>query len=203
MNRVRNIDDLDTLDFARSGGTVTVVAQHAHTGDVLMVAHADREALARSLASGEMHYHSRTRGLWHKGATSGNRQHVVSLHADCDRDAILALVVPLGPACHDGTSSCFGDDSAARAALMSLDSVIESRSRGNDSGSYTRRLLDDPNLVHKKLGEETSELVAALATSRADKVVDEAADVLYHLMVALRSQGRSLADAITILSSRA
>jgi phosphoribosyl-ATP pyrophosphohydrolase len=86
---------------------------------------------------------------------------------------------------------------------MSLDSVIESRSRGNDSGSYTRRLLDDPNLVHKKLGEETSELVAALATSRADKVVDEAADVLYHLMVALRSQGRSLADAITILSSRA
>ena len=100
---------LDTLDFAKAGGLVTVVTQDARTGAVLMVAHADREALERTLATGEMHYHSRTRGLWHKGATSGNVQRVVSLTADCDGDAVLARVIPAGPACHTGSPTCFGD----------------------------------------------------------------------------------------------
>src|SRR5919199_5197580 len=101
--------DLDTLNFDKSGGLVTVVAQDARTGAVLMVAHADREALERTIETGEMHYRSRTRGLWRKGATSGNTQRVVSLTADCDGDAVLARVVPAGPACHTGTASCFGD----------------------------------------------------------------------------------------------
>jgi len=100
--------ELDTLDFAKGGGFVTVVCQDAASRAVLMVARADREALERTLATGEMHYHSRTRGLWHKGATSGNVQRVVGLHADCDRDAVLALVEPAGPACHTGAVSCFG-----------------------------------------------------------------------------------------------
>ena len=98
--------DLSTLDFSR--GLVTVVAQDARSGAVLMVAHADREALERTIATGEMHYRSRTRGLWHKGATSGNVQRVVSLSLDCDGDAVLARVVPAGPACHTGSTSCFG-----------------------------------------------------------------------------------------------
>ena len=107
--------DLDALDFAKGQGLVTVVAQDARTGVVLMVAHADREALERTLATGEMHYRSRSRGLWHKGATSGNVQRVVSLAADCDRDTVLARVIPAGPACHTGARSCFyrtleGDD---------------------------------------------------------------------------------------------
>src|ERR687883_1188212 len=101
--------DLDTLNFDKGGGLVTVVTQDTRTGAVLMVAHADREALERTIETGEMHYHSRTRGLWRKGATSGNTQRVVSLTADCDGDAVLARVRPAGPACHTGAVSCFGD----------------------------------------------------------------------------------------------
>jgi len=99
--------ELERLDFSKGGGYVTVVCQDARTARVLMVARADREALARTMATGEMHYHSRSRGLWHKGATSGHLQRVVSLMGDCDGDAVLALVEPAGPACHRGTVSCF------------------------------------------------------------------------------------------------
>src|SRR5829696_10392508 len=107
--------DLGTLNFP-----VTVVTQDARTGAVLMVAHADREALEHTIATGEMHYRSRTRGLWHKGATSGNTQRVVSLSADCDGDAVLARVVPAGPACHTGTVSCFGAGALAADVLGGL-----------------------------------------------------------------------------------
>jgi phosphoribosyl-ATP pyrophosphohydrolase/phosphoribosyl-AMP cyclohydrolase len=106
--------DLDLLDFGRGGGLVTVVTQDARTGTVLSVAQADREALARSLATGQMHYRSRRRGLWRKGEISGNIQHVISLAADCDGDAVLAIVEPAGPACHTGSMSCFGDAPAWR-----------------------------------------------------------------------------------------
>ena len=109
--------DLDTLDFEKGGGFVTVVAQDARTRAVLMVARADREALERTLASGEMHYHSRSRGAWHKGATSGNVQRVVSLAPDCDGDAVLALVNPQGPACHTGAITCFENERGGVAAL--------------------------------------------------------------------------------------
>src|SRR5258708_25898354 len=105
--------DLETIDFEKGAGVVTVIAQDSATGDVLMVAHADREALERTIASGEMHYRSRTRGPWHKGATSGNVQRVVSLTLDCDGDAVLARVAPAGPACHTGQRSCFGFSDSA------------------------------------------------------------------------------------------
>ena len=136
--------NLDTLAWDKGNGLVTVVAQDARTGTVLMVAHADREALEKTIETGEMHYRSRTRGLWHKGATSGNVQRVVSLMTDCDSDAVLALVEPAGPACHNGTTSCFSD--APLNALASLDRTIESRASDNSEGSYTRRLLGDRNL---------------------------------------------------------
>jgi phosphoribosyl-ATP pyrophosphohydrolase/phosphoribosyl-AMP cyclohydrolase len=119
--------DLDTLNFEKGNGLVTVVAQDARTGAVLMVAHADREALARTLATGEMHYRSRSRGLWHKGATSGNVQQVLSLHADCDGDAVLARIRPAGPACHTGATSCFGAAALAADALGELDATIARR----------------------------------------------------------------------------
>src|SRR5919107_3434083 len=101
--------NIDSLNFDKGNGLVTVVTQDARTGAVLMVAHADREALERTVASGEMHYRSRTRGTWHKGATSGNVQRVVSLEADCDGDAVLARVEPAGPACHTRATSRFGE----------------------------------------------------------------------------------------------
>jgi phosphoribosyl-ATP pyrophosphohydrolase/phosphoribosyl-AMP cyclohydrolase len=122
--------DLATLNFEKGNGLVTVVAQDARTGAVLMVAHADREALERTLSTGEMHYRSRTRGLWHKGATSGNVQRVESLAPDCDGDAVLARVTPAGPACHTGATSCFGPDALAADELGVLDVTIGARAGG-------------------------------------------------------------------------
>ena len=126
--------DLSQVNFEKGNGLVTVVAQDARTGAVLMVAHADREALERTIASGEMHYRSRTRGLWHKGATSGNVQRVVSLAVDCDADAVLARVEPAGPACHTGAVSCFGDVALAGDELALLDATIGQRA-GSAAGS--------------------------------------------------------------------
>jgi phosphoribosyl-ATP pyrophosphohydrolase/phosphoribosyl-AMP cyclohydrolase len=193
--------DPETLDFAKGGGTVAVVAQDASTGVVLMVARADREALERTLVTGEMHYTSRTRGLWHKGATSGNVQRVVALHADCDRDAVLALVEPAGPACHVGTVSCFAETS--EPTLRALDRTIRDRAEsGKPATSYTRRLLDDRNFRLKKLGEECAELVTACADGDRERAVSEAADLYYHMMVALRALGAGLSDLERCLSER-
>ena len=198
--------DLDTLGFGKGQGLVTVVAQDARTGAVLMVAHADREALARTIETGEMHYRSRTRGLWHKGATSGNTQRVVSLTADCDGDAVLARIVPAGPACHTGSTSCFGSDALGADALASLDTTVAERQRataGEGETSYTRRLLADRNLRLKKLGEEAAELVTACADADPARATEEAADLIYHAIVALRAVGASLDDVRAVLASRA
>jgi phosphoribosyl-AMP cyclohydrolase / phosphoribosyl-ATP pyrophosphohydrolase len=192
----------DDLDFGKGGGLITVVTQDAVTGAVLMVAHMDREAFEKTLATGEMYYRSRTRGLWHKGATSGNVQRVVSLTTDCDGDAILARVNPAGPACHNGTTTCF-EQPANGDALTELASVIESRVQDGDGASYTRKLLADRNLRLKKLGEETVELVVALADDDRDRATEEAADLIYHMMVALRAQDIGLDQIRLALASRA
>jgi phosphoribosyl-AMP cyclohydrolase / phosphoribosyl-ATP pyrophosphohydrolase len=182
-------------------GLVTVVAQDAITGRVLMVALADQEAIERTTATGEMHYRSRTRGLWHKGATSGNRQRVVSLTPDCDGDAILARVEPLGPACHTGAVSCFGD--LPSDALAVLDATIAERAAAEKPDSYTRRLLSDRNLRLKKLGEEATELAMACADNDPERAVAEAADLFYHSLVALRALGVGLDDVRRALAARA
>jgi phosphoribosyl-ATP pyrophosphohydrolase/phosphoribosyl-AMP cyclohydrolase len=197
--------DLDSLDFTRSGGLVTVVTQDALSGIVLMVAHADREALERSIATGEMHYRSRTRGLWHKGATSGNTQRVVSLSRDCDGDAVLARVTPAGPACHTGARSCFGETAHGADALGALDQTIAQRAReqGTSGKGYTRKLLADRNLRLKKLGEEATELAVACADGDAPRATAEAADVAYHVLVALHALGLSLDAVRAELQSRA
>jgi phosphoribosyl-ATP pyrophosphohydrolase/phosphoribosyl-AMP cyclohydrolase len=200
--------DLDALDFAKGGGLVTVVTQDVESGVVLMVAHADREALQRTLATGEMHYRSRTRGLWHKGATSGNVQQVMALLPDCDGDAILARVRSPGPACHTGARSCFGASALAADTLGGLDAAIEARvaaepaTEPEQKPSYTRRLLADRNLRLKKLGEESAELVTACADEDRERAVEESADVLYHVLVALRAVGGSLADVRSALAAR-
>jgi len=194
--------DLDHLTWD-GRGLVPVVAQDAEDGRVLMVAWANREALEQTLATGFMHYWSRSRGrLWKKGETSGNTQEVVSLHMDCDADTLLALVRMTGPACHTGEATCFGQVAAAAVAdndspappgssvLPELWSLLEARARERPEGSYTTRLLNDENLRLKKLGEETVEVVAALI--RQDGTApDEAADLIYHLLVALLAGGVS------------
>jgi phosphoribosyl-ATP pyrophosphohydrolase/phosphoribosyl-AMP cyclohydrolase len=197
--------DLDALNFEKGQGLVTVVAQDARTGAVLMVAHADRDALARSIDTGEMHYRSRTRGLWHKGATSGNTQRVVSLSADCDGDAVLARVLPAGPACHTGAVSCFGINALHADALSTLDATVQARqqSAASEVTSYTRRLLTDRNLRLKTLGEEAAELVTACADADASRAAEEAADLVYHAIVALHAVGASLDDVRAVLAARA
>jgi phosphoribosyl-ATP pyrophosphohydrolase/phosphoribosyl-AMP cyclohydrolase len=192
--------DLNTLDFEKGGGLVTVATQDATSGQLLMVAHATREALEQTLATGEMHYHSRSRGLWHKGATSGNTQRVVSLTIDCDGDAILARVIPAGPACHTGSVTCFGD--IPGDTLAELDDMIDKRALSAPEGSHTAKLLTDRNLRLKKIGEEASEFVTACADGESKRANEEAADLFYHVLVALHAAGGSLAAVREVLRSR-
>lgn len=197
--------DLDELGWDETG-LVPVVAQHARDGRVLMVAYANRQALERSVVTGEMHFWSRSRArLWKKGETSGNILRLVSLHADCDRDAVLAMVIPFGPVCHTGEDGCFGDGAEPEGlgtVLTRLDEVLAMRDAERPDGSYTVRLLDDENLRLKKLGEETAELIAALVRADGSGVSEEAADLLFHLLVALRGAGVALDDTAAALVRR-
>lgn len=201
--RGAGLDDklLAALDFTKGGGLVTVVAQDDRTGAVLMVAHADREAIEATLRTGEMHYRSRTRGLWHKGATSGHIQRVISLTPDCDGDAVLARVISAGPACHTGSLTCFGDP--AVDPLDTLAETIARRAAGSDPGSYTKKLLDDENLRLKKLGEEATELAVACAKGDSLRAREEGADLVYHALVALQAVGVTLSDVRQVLANRA
>ncbi len=196
----------DQLDYSRNAGLVTVVTQDAGTGAVLMVAYADREAIERTESTGEMHYRSRTRGAWHKGATSGNVQRVVSLEADCDADAVLARVIPAGPACHNGTTSCFAGTGPAADVLSAVDATIRDRAAtlvdGEATPTYTQRLLTDRNLRLKKIGEEAAEFVTACADGNAGRATEEAADLIYHALVALRALGVGLDDVRVALAAR-
>lgn len=211
---IRTPADLDDLKFS-AAALIPVVTQEARSGEVLMVAWASREALELTLESGFMHYWSRSRrALWKKGETSGNVQQVVSLHRDCDADTLLARVRMTGPACHTGDPTCFGTlpttggepeaglpADPAEGVLAELWEVLESRERERPEGSYTTRLLTDENLRLKKLGEETVELVTALVRGE-DRASEEAADLIYHLMVALLGAGRSWAEVARELEKR-
>jgi phosphoribosyl-ATP pyrophosphohydrolase/phosphoribosyl-AMP cyclohydrolase len=192
--------DPSKLDFAKGNGLVAVVAQDARSGQVLMVAYADAFALQRTIETGEMHYHSRTRGPWHKGATSGNVQRVIELRTDCDGDAVLARVIPAGPACHTGAATCFGD--VAADVLSGLDATIDARAAIPEPGSYTSSLLEDRNKRLKKIGEEAAELVAACADGDAARATEETADLLYHALVALHAAGGSLDGVREVLLAR-
>ena len=193
----------DALDFGKGSGLVTVVTQDATSGVVLMLAHADREAVERTIATGDMHYFSRTRGAWHKGATSGNTQRVLSLSPDCDGDALLARVRPAGPACHTGSRSCFGESALEGDAFAAVARIIHQRaSQPLSPDSYTQLLLNDRNRRLKKLGEEAAELIAACADGDAERAAAEAADLVYHIGVALESVGSSLDDVRSVLTQR-
>jgi phosphoribosyl-AMP cyclohydrolase / phosphoribosyl-ATP pyrophosphohydrolase len=187
-------------------GLVPVVIQDWRSGEVLTLAYANAEAVARTRETGELHLWSRSRNeLWHKGATSGNTQAVKALRVDCDGDALLALVEPAGPACHTGERTCFftGDmDPAPHEVLPGLERTLRARQAERPEGSYTVQLLDDPKLIGEKVQEEAEEVARAAREEADDRVDNEAADVLYHLMVLLRSRDRGLADATEVLRER-
>jgi phosphoribosyl-ATP pyrophosphohydrolase/phosphoribosyl-AMP cyclohydrolase len=188
-------------------GLVAVVIQDWTTGEVLTLAYADAEAVAKTLQTQELHLYSRSRQEpWHKGATSGNTQAVRALRLDCDGDAVLALVEPAGPACHTGERTCFhrGDveTQAPHEALPSLERTLAARQAERPAGSYTVELLDNPPQIGEKVMEEAEEVARAAREETDDRVDEEAADVLYHLAVLLRSRGRTLRDAEEVLHGR-
>ena len=200
----QDIDDQVVFD---SDGLVPCVVQDWGTGEVLMLAYMNEQALARTRESGELHLWSRSRAEpWHKGATSGNVQSVRSLRLDCDGDTVLALVEPAGPACHTGERTCFhrGDlePGAPCETLPALERTLRERASERPAGSYTVELLDDPARIGEKVMEEAEEVARAARQESDERVDEEAADLLYHLLVLLCSRGRSLADAERVLDGR-
>jgi phosphoribosyl-ATP pyrophosphohydrolase/phosphoribosyl-AMP cyclohydrolase len=188
-------------------GLVPCIVQDWSSGEVLMLAYMNELALARTRETGELHLHSRSRDeLWHKGATSGNVQIVKALRIDCDGDTVLALVEPAGPACHTGERTCFHHGELAESApaevLPALERTIRERSQERPAGSYTVELLDNPELVGAKVMEEAEEVARAAREESDERVDEEAADVIYHLLVLLRGRGRSLSDAERVLDER-
>ena len=183
-------------------GLVPVVVQDARTGEVLTLAYANAEAIARTRETGEAHFYSRSRdALWHKGATSGNTQAVRGVRLDCDADAVLYLVDPAGPACHTGARTCFhrGDSEPVPAEALAH---LDRNAREPNPGGYTAKLLADPALAGEKVLEEAEEVTRAARQESGERVAEEAADVLYHLSVLLASRGLGLADAAAVLDAR-
>src|SRR3954469_2523647 len=188
-------------------GLVPVIVQDWRTGEVLTLAYANAEAVRRTRESGELHLYSRSRReQWHKGATSGNTQAVRALRLDCDGDAVLALVEPAGPACHTGERSCFHNGEleppAPHEALPLLGRTVKARAEERPEGSYTAALLAEPGAAGAKVLEEAEEVARAAREESDERVAEEAADVLYHLTVLMRSRGLDLAEAEAVLNGR-
>ena len=197
--------DLDTLDWAKMDGLVPAIAQDAATGEVRMLGYCNRAALEATLATNVVTFFSRSRGaLWVKGETSGNRLELVDASADCDRDSILLLVRPLGPTCHTGSDSCFGDAGPPGVGFIAtLGQTIADRAGGDPDASYTARLLaQGVKRIAQKVGEEGVETaLAAVAGDRAE-LESEAADLVYHLLVLLEASGSSLGQVVAELRCR-
>ncbi len=199
-------------------GLIPVVAQDAATGDVLTLAYANREAVEKTLASGESHFYSRSRAeLWSKGATSGNTQKVIEVRLDCDGDALLYRVEPRGPACHTGERTCFftalagegvgvavgesGPRQGFGATLERLAGTIATRHREMPEGSYTAGLIRHGTpRVAQKVGEEAVEVV--IAALGDDRIAEETADLVYHLLVLLEERGVGTDEVARVLNDR-
>lgn len=201
------IDNVETLNFGEDG-LVPVVAQNIDSGEVLMVAWANREAVNASLVRGRAVFWSRSRQqLWEKGETSGHTLTISSIHADCDQDTLLMLVRPNGAACHTGAMTCFSDAPLTQGGpygfLATLDHVVDQRLHSTDSTSYTARLIaEGPKRLAQKVGEEGVETALALSSGSNDEARSEAADLLFHLIVALKARGMTLTDVIDELNRR-
>jgi phosphoribosyl-AMP cyclohydrolase / phosphoribosyl-ATP pyrophosphohydrolase len=194
----------DALKYDASG-LVPVVVQDRASGDVLMVAWANAEAVERTLETGYAHFWSRSRkALWRKGETSGNGLRVVEVKTDCDEDTLLLVVDPEGPACHNGTRTCFGDGATSDAGILEeLSRVVASRAKDAPEGSYTARLLaKGPDAALKKIGEEATEVVLAAKAESDERLAEESADLLYHLTVALHQRGVAVSRVMEVLRRR-
>lgn len=198
--------DLKKIDFAKGGGLVPAIVQDASTQQVLMLGYMNEAALAATIKNKKVTFFSRSRNeLWCKGDTSGNHMDLVSISADCDNDTVLVLANPAGPACHTGTVSCFGKNGPSGIGILgALGRTIEARRASDPSQSYTAQLLSDPlTKPAQKLGEEAVETVIAALAESDEAFKNEAADLIYHLMVLLAAKDMSLDDIAAVLRARA
>jgi phosphoribosyl-ATP pyrophosphohydrolase/phosphoribosyl-AMP cyclohydrolase len=202
------VADIDTLAWEKSGGLLPAIAQHATTGAVLMLAWMNREALRETFTRGRAVFFSRSRGaLWEKGETSGHTLHLRGVHLDCDRDTLLLLTEPAGPACHTGTATCFGDQPLTAAGdlafLGTLGQVIAQRVAAGPASSYTAKLhASGLRRMAQKVGEEGLEVALAATGETDEQLLGEAADLVFHLQVLLHARGLALGDAVRVLEAR-
>jgi len=198
-------------------GLLPAVVQDAVTKEVLTLAYMNKESLEKSLETRETWFYSRSRQeLWHKGATSGNTQKIVDMKFDCDQDAVVVLVEPAGPACHNGTTSCFTESlfpsEEARATeesladyqiLFELEQLIRNREKERPEGAYTTYLFEKGvDKILKKVGEEAAEVIIAAKNRDPEELKWEAADLLYHLYVLLVEQGLPAREVLKVLNKR-
>ncbi|HET6564374.1 MAG TPA: bifunctional phosphoribosyl-AMP cyclohydrolase/phosphoribosyl-ATP diphosphatase HisIE [Xanthomonadales bacterium] len=205
--RIESVDQLGQLDWAKGDGLLPAVVQDAFDGRVLMQAWMNEEALAKTLQTGKVTFHSRSRGqLWTKGETSGNFLNLQSIQADCDNDSLLVLAIPDGPTCHRSTTSCFDSNETVYpqlAFLAELETLITQRDRERPAGSYTTSLLESGvRRIAQKIGEEGVETALAASNGDDEEVCNESADLLYHLLVMLRVRNIPMADIIRTLQNR-
>jgi phosphoribosyl-ATP pyrophosphohydrolase/phosphoribosyl-AMP cyclohydrolase len=199
---------VDKVDFAKGDGLVPAIVQDADSGAVLMLGYMNREALEHTLARRRAVFFSRSKQrLWEKGETTGHTLDLVDVALDCDADTLLVTVRPRGPACHNGTRTCFGDEPRSVASsigfLARLEAVIAQRAAEKPEASYTARLLDKGIArVAQKVGEEGVEVALAGVNESTQKVIDESADLLFHLLVLLRARGLTLAQVVQALEAR-
>jgi phosphoribosyl-ATP pyrophosphohydrolase/phosphoribosyl-AMP cyclohydrolase len=207
MNAI-DIGNIGTLDWAKGGGLLPAIVQHADSGAVLMLAYMNEEALRATLERRRAVFFSRSRGrLWEKGETSGHTLKLQSIGTDCDRDTLLLLALPNGPVCHTGTATCFGDGALTAAArlafLAELEQVIAGRIATGPEGSYTARLHEQGiKRMAQKVGEEGLEVALAAVGEDDAGLVGEAADLLFHLEVLLHARKLRLADVVEELRAR-
>jgi len=200
--------DVSTVDFAKGDGLVPAIVQDVDTGAVLMMAYMNRAALEQTLARKRAAFFSRSKQrLWEKGETTGHTLDVLDVIADCDNDTLLVSARPRGPACHNGTLTCFGDEARSAATtiafLAKLEAVIAQRASEKPEASYTARLLDKGVArVAQKVGEEGVELALAGVGEPVQKVIGESADLLFHMLVLLRARGIPLRAVVDELESR-
>ena len=194
-----------SIDFDKMDGLVPAIIQDADTAKVLMLGFMNREAYDKTMETGKVTFYSRTRKrLWTKGEESGNFLHVVSVKADCDRDTLLIQVHPVGPVCHTGTDTCWGEKNEQPVMfLKELQDFINVRHTEMPEGSYTTSLFrSGVNKMAQKVGEEAVETVIEACNGTDDRLIYESADLLYHLIVLLTSKGYSIEDIARELKER-
>ncbi|MBL7637742.1 bifunctional phosphoribosyl-AMP cyclohydrolase/phosphoribosyl-ATP diphosphatase HisIE [Atlantibacter hermannii] len=194
----------EQLDFEKTGGLLPVVVQHAVSGEVLMLGYMNGEALRMTQETGKVTFYSRTKQrLWTKGETSGNFLNVVSITPDCDNDTLLVLANPIGPTCHKGTSSCFGDVHHQWHFLYQLEQLLAERKHADPSSSYTAKLYaSGTKRIAQKVGEEGVETALAATVNDREELTNEASDLMYHLLVLLQDQELDLGAVIENLRGR-